>query len=333
MLSYKKLADFLKSLDFDIIGFAKVGDYSAYLKRVKQRYDDNNLYPRTNMPYQDYVALDKLIEKPKTIISLGLSYHQASKKSNKEMIGYYSKSSWGVDYHKVIYEKLEQVATYLKQYEPNSDCFLACDTKSIDDRYFAYLCGNGFYGKNGMLINEEYGSEVFYGTIITNLEFTFEVNDLPESKCGGCKICEEACPTKSLSNYQLNYRSCLSHLSQSKQMISPTIINQQIYGCDVCNDCCPYNLKATVINSCFNDDGYVDLIKVIKATNSEYQELFKDKGLTWLSKNIIKKNAILCLGNYLPEQRAEIIALANEIKQRKSPLLDEAFAYILKTEE
>ena len=334
MLTYNELYNYIRSLDFDIIGFSKYSQINdEYLTKVNKKDENNTLYPRNNMPYQDYVRLDKLINKPMIIISVGISYHQDKTNNNDNLLGYYSKSSYGLDYHKYIYPKLQQIIEFIDERTDSLESFASCDTKIIDDRYFAYLCGNGFYGKNTMLINEEYGSEVFYGTIITNIDMVIpEVKQL-DSLCNDCNLCEKICPTKSLNNYNLNYKSCLAYLTQSRHLISSSIIKNKIYGCDDCNDICPYNKKVTSHSVFKNDSGYVNLIQVIKMSNSEYNNYFKDKSLLWLNKTIIKKNAILCLGNYLPKYHSEILSLAREVKScTKSSLLIEAFDYILQQE-
>ncbi|MDF9866793.1 epoxyqueuosine reductase [Bacilli bacterium PM5-3] len=330
MSNYNMIVSFINDLDFDIVGFTTIKDNTEYIKRVTSKYNQGMLYPRNKMDYHDYVALDKLIDNPKTIISVGISYHQIQEMECEKLFGKYSKISFGIDYHKIIYEKLKKIEAFLKDNYSEVQCYLSCDNKVVDDRYFAYLCGNGFYGKNTMIINQEFGSEVFYGTLITNIDIDFEAKEILESQCGSCSICENNCPTKSLNNYSLNYKSCLSHLTQSKALIKPSIINNRIFGCDECNDCCPYNSKVKQSNAYQMENNCLELIDLIKMSNKEYNETFKEKGFYWLNKNILKKNAVLCLGNYLDEYQMEITQLA---KQVKSPLLIEAFDYILKMEE
>ena len=329
MLTENKLISYIKGLGFDIVGFSHPMVSEKYLVRAKQQQNNKKLYPR-KAEIIDYIDVSKLIPNPQLIISVGLSYYQKNQEKKGALLGYYSKSSYGLDYHQVIYKKLEQIITYLQLFQPNLQYYTSCDTKVLDDRYFAYLCGNGFYGRNTMIINEEYGSQVFYGTIVCDFKFDFKPVQLIENKCFTCNLCEINCPTKSLTNYELNYQSCLSYLTQSKKLVLPSLIGNSIYGCDLCNDICPYNTGVKETDVFVPDQGYIELISLIRMSNREYQDFFGMKSLRWLNKNIIKKNAILCLGNHLTEYQEEITEFAKEIiSQNPSKLLEDAFAYIL----
>lgn len=326
MQQSSKISKYLYELGFDIVGFSNNIKLPEYQKRLEVKQSNHTLYPRNNMHPYDYIDINKLVADAKTIISVGMSYHQKPALKIAGLNGYYTKSSFGIDYHTVIYSKLNELVECLKKEYTDLDYYISCDTKIIDDRYFAYLCGNGFVGKNTMIINENYGSEVFYATIVLNKEFEFQQPELIDSKCHDCNRCEVACPTNSLNNYYIDYSSCLSYLTQSKNMIELNIINDSIYGCDICNNVCPFNNALTKQSAFKNDPGYIDLISLLKMSNSEYKNSFKAKSLSWLNKNIIKKNAILVLGN---KATIEEIYQVKQDLSLNSSLLEDAFEYVI----
>lgn len=328
MLTIGKIKEFAKALNVDIIGFSHFIMDAEYTEKVQYQETNNYLYPRKNMPFGDYNRVDKLINNPRLIISIGISYHNLYVKNEHDCFGYYSKSSYGVDYHTVIYQILEKIGVLIKEYHPNSEYYTSCDTKIIDDRHYAYLTGNGYYGKNTMIINDNYGSEVFYGTLVSDVELDFVQPKVIVSKCNECNLCEEACPSASLSNYVLDYKSCLSYLTQTKTMIPSSILAHRLYGCDTCNNVCPKNRLVQNNMTFIEDYGFLNLFTLIRMSKSEYKNILGDKGLSWLNPTIIKKNAILNLELYLDTYFDEILKLYYEVKQNNATLLVQAFEFI-----
>ncbi|MDL2211419.1 DUF1730 domain-containing protein [Erysipelotrichaceae bacterium OttesenSCG-928-M19] len=331
MLTSQQIANYCHALGFEIVGFSHCLIDDEYLLKIEKQYFNHKLLIRKNLPYQDYINVAKVVSNPQLIISVGLSYHQKNISTTKKMIGHFSKASYGQDYHQLIYAKLDEIVNYLKKEKADLEYFYSCDTKILDDRYFAYLCGNGFYGKNSMIINEKYGSEVFYGTIVCDLEVNFEQPQLIESKCGTCQLCELSCPTNSLNNYELDYKSCLAYLTQSRELFKPQLINSVIYGCDICNNICPFNDDVKDTAAFKEQIGYLDLCEVIVLSKNDYHQQFNDKSFSWLNHNIMKKNAILALQPYLKTNYDDIYQLYRKVEQQMtSPLIKEAFEYILK---
>ncbi|WP_423364476.1 epoxyqueuosine reductase [Mycoplasma sp. P36-A1] len=314
-------------IGFDIIGFSHVIKEDEYLKRVLEKKEKMTLYPRKEEDINKYIDTEQYLNKCKTIISVGICYNTKRKPIVKNSITY-SKSSFGEDYHLVLSKKIEQLISYLKSNIDGLEVYYSIDTSNLDDRYFAHLAGNGFYGKNSMIINNKYGSMVFYGTILLNHKLTFKQPLLIQDGCFECHKCESTCPTKSLNNYILNYQTCLSYLTQSKTLISSKLIKNNVYGCDICNDVCPYNTNYDN-REYFEDEQYYDVKDFIALTNNDYNKLFKSKSLGWLNKNIIKKNAILSLNNIKRDKKSLIIERDELIKKKGSSLLIDAYNYIL----
>src|SRR5699024_7519577 len=136
----------------------------------------------------------------KSIISIALAYPSripnAPRSTKENRRGIFCRASWGMDYHDVLRDRLEKLATYIQSRVPTFSYKVMVDTGELSDRAVAERAGIGFSGKNTLLITEEYGSFVYLGEMITNLPFT---PDAPvEDSCGDCRICLDACPTGAL---------------------------------------------------------------------------------------------------------------------------------------
>lgn len=314
------LKDYILGLGIDLVGLASLGDYNLYYERLQNK--KALFYGQVKT--KQYVDLTTKVTNPKLIISIGVSYHQTKIIHLDKYEATYSKISYGPDYHDYLYQKIALIIKYLQAIKPDLNYYVNVDNRDLDDRFFAYQCGLGFYGKNSMLINPVFGSEVVYGTIVCDLDLTFEKSSLLESKCGSCNKCQQACPTNSLHNeYSLDFSNCLSYLSQSKQIYKADTSNRYLYGCDRCNDACPFNIKAPPTKYFIDSNPKINIFELLNFTKKEYQAYFKNKSLGWLNYNIIKKNAILLL-NYEDEIVKEFI----DSYHNESALINEAIKYL-----
>jgi epoxyqueuosine reductase len=155
-----------------------------------------------------------------------------------------SRYAWGKDYHDVMRSKLEQLRTAIGKLAADVETRVYVDTGPIVERAFARFSGIGWMGKNTCLINEQKGSWFFLGVILTNLQL--EV-DLPApDRCGSCTRCLEACPTGALVEaYVMDASRCISYFNIELRGTIPeefrTAIGRNVFGCDICQDVCPWN--------------------------------------------------------------------------------------------
>jgi epoxyqueuosine reductase len=155
-----------------------------------------------------------------------------------------SRYAWGKDYHDVMRRKLEQLRVAIEKLAPNVETRVYVDTGPVVERAFARLSGIGWMGKNTCLINEQKGSWFFLGVILTNLELELDI-PAPD-RCGSCTCCLEACPTGALVEpYVMNASRCISYFNIELRGAIPekfrTAIGKNVFGCDVCQDVCPWN--------------------------------------------------------------------------------------------
>jgi epoxyqueuosine reductase len=189
--------------------------------------------------------------------------HPYSIKVKDSTRGWISRYAWSrEDYHDSVLRRLRQVEAALKECckrtDPDTDTNQDIETRAYVDtgpvveRVYAKYAGVGWLGKNTCLINQGIGSWLFLGVIVTSLELTTEdpTADLPAAdRCGTCTRCIDACPTDALiAPYQLDSNKCISYLTIEKRGAIPEEIRegigQQVFGCDICQDVCPWNRKA-----------------------------------------------------------------------------------------
>ncbi len=186
---------------------------------------------------------EKIVHNAKTVIAVLYNYY--SKESLHEKQFYrISKYAYGKDYHWVIQDKLDAVACFIKQITGSLNTQAFVDTSPIFEKAWAQRAGLGWIGKNTLLVNEKTGTFHFIGLIVTDIEMQY---DTPvDEKCGNCELCINACPTGALTGpHELDARKCISNLTLDKNIVLPAELkdkfNNYIYGCDICQDACPWN--------------------------------------------------------------------------------------------
>ena len=248
-------------------------------KRGKVSLVESDIKKRTN-PFL-------MMKDAKSIIVCLFSYLP----SNNERISVYAQ---GLDYHVVIKKRLEGVTDKLSENGYKSMIF--CDNGPMSDRLLANLCGLGFFGKNGMLINERIGSYFFIAHILTDCELE-EDKPAENTGCIGCNRCIEYCPGGALSEaFGFDENRCVSFLTQKKGELSPEeteIIKKSgyIWGCDICQKVCPHNkgIEAEIIEE-FKKDLITDLKMDEGISNREFAKKFSDRAFSWRGKSVLKRN-------------------------------------------
>ncbi|MGA2631019.1 MAG: tRNA epoxyqueuosine(34) reductase QueG [Terriglobia bacterium] len=157
-----------------------------------------------------------------------------------------SRYAWGRDYHETMRKKLERLRAVIAELAPGAETRVYVDTGPVVERAFARFSGLGWMGKNTCVINEEKGSWFFLGVILTNLQLD---PDLPApDRCGTCRACLDACPTGALVEpYVMDASRCISYLTIEVKGAIPREhrpdIGVNVFGCDICQDVCPWNSK------------------------------------------------------------------------------------------
>ena len=249
----KKHTDLIKRIALEL-GFSSCGISKArFLSEEEEKFEKwlSNGYHGT-MSYLEK-NIDKrldpriLVPESKSIISLTYNYYPPKKLINKNNF-IISKYAYGRDYHKVLKKKLKKLFNNMKEKIGNIEGRVFVDSAPVHERAWAKLSGLGWIGKNSLLINKDVGSYFFIAEIICDLELEY---DSPVSdRCGNCSKCIDACPTNAITQAQvIDANKCISYLTiENKDTIPEELkneMNQSIFGCDICQDICPWNKFST----------------------------------------------------------------------------------------
>jgi len=302
-MSFKSFnTDFIKAkandLGFISCGISKSGFLEDEVKRfekwLKNTYHGKMSYMERN--FDKRMDTTKLVEGSKSVISLLYNYYP-SNKINEENNFKISKYAYGNDYHYIIKDKLKCLLNEIRDEigEVNGRVFV--DSAPILERAWAKKSGLGWIGKNTNLISKKTGSFFFIAEIIVDLELIYdaEVKDY----CGSCTACLDSCPTDALYEpYKIDASKCISYFTIELKEKFPYDLkkdfNDWIFGCDICQDICPWNklskpnneplLKPKEQLKKYNKKDWVEL------TDEVFKVVFKESPLKRTKYEGLKRN-------------------------------------------
>ena len=251
LITNKDVIETSASLGFDHIGFsnyAQLEEETENLEKWLQKgYNARMQYMERNLVKRKDVW--EIFHGARSIISLGMNYYTAHQHSNEKDYGKVSRYAWGKDYHLIIWEKLDQLVLQWKELDPSFEAKTYVDTGPVMDKAWAVRSGIGWLGKHSNVINRNGGSWFFIATLITNYEFASSVK--VAELCGNCTACIDACPTNAIvQDYVVDANKCISYLTiENKGEIDNKFsgrFDNWIFGCDICQDVCPWNKKFSV---------------------------------------------------------------------------------------
>ncbi|WP_295614069.1 tRNA epoxyqueuosine(34) reductase QueG [Chamaesiphon sp. GL140_3_metabinner_50] len=189
----------------------------------------------------------QLMPGAKTVIAVALNYYTPHQRPDSPVYGKIARYAWGRDYHKVLTKKLKQLTAWLSQSFDGINARYYVDTGPIQDKFWAQAAGIGWIGKNGNVINRQYGSWIFIGEIVTDLALT---PSQPHAQhCGTCTRCISACPTGAITQpFVVDANRCIAYhtIENRAETLPPEIaanLQGWVAGCDICQDVCPWNQR------------------------------------------------------------------------------------------
>jgi epoxyqueuosine reductase len=242
----------------------------------------------------------------RSVVMLAANYRTAEPAPPAALTGRVSRYAWNDgDYHTLIRERLAKLAEFLHAQRPGCRTRSVIDTAPLLERDFARAAGLGWFGKNTMLINKRQGSWLFLAGLLTDVELE---PDAPHetAHCGTCTRCLEACPTQAFPEpYVLDARKCIAYLTIELEGPIPAAlrdgVGEWLFGCDICQDVCPWNKKAPLKNdAAFRpraDLNRADLIGLLELDDAAFEQRFGQSALSRPGRPGVLRNAAIVLGN------------------------------------
>ena len=261
---------------------------AGYAGQMEYLHDERRADPR------------RALEGAKSVIMVALNYNANRPHSTDVGVygspegtprGWISRYAWGEDYHKVIWTKLNALVAAMKaKWTEPFGVDARADSGPVIERVAAKYAGLGWQAKNTCLINQEIGSWMFLGTVLTTLDLAPTVNEgdgpAPDL-CGSCTLCIEACPTEAfVEPYVLDARRCISYLTIELHGAIPEDFREKmghaLIGCDICQDVCPWNRKAPATKLAVFQPRTVELTAATESEPARTAELVAPE-LEWIA--------------------------------------------------
>jgi epoxyqueuosine reductase len=303
---------------FDLVGIAPAADaaelqhfpewiaagYAGDMKYLEARDDQGDL---------KRASLARVAPWARSVVVCAINYNTDrpySTEVHDPARGWIARYAWSrEDYHDSVLGRLKQVESALHQslpadLQPTLTTRNYVDTGPIVERVYAKYAGVGWVGKNTCLINQKKGSWLFLGVILTSLDLA---PDLPApDRCGSCTRCIDACPTDAIvAPYQLDSNKCIAYLTIEKRGSIPEElrpgIGHHVFGCDICQDVCPWNRKAPASTAPEFESrpGLVNpaLAWLVEMSVEEFQKTFRGSPIRRTKRTGLRRNAAVAMGN------------------------------------
>ncbi len=317
-----------RTAGFDLCGIAPVRDFGelrvfpAWIADGKhgemkymEAHDDAGELKRA--------SLARVAPWARSVVVCAINYNTAHPYSTQMHIedasrGWISRYAWSrEDYHDAVMRRLKQVEDGLRRLlDPTGNLHFRSyvDTGPLIERVYAKYAGVGWIGKNTCIINQQLGSWLFLGVILTSLDFT--KNDLAKNelkpdlpapdRCVTCTRCITACPTQAIvAPGELDARLCISYLTIEKRGEVPDELRsgmgRHVFGCDICQDVCPWNRKAPVTSAAEFEasEGLVNpaLDWLAEMQQEEFRVVFRGSPVRRAKLSGLRRNAVIAMGN------------------------------------
>ena len=298
-------------LGFELVGItpaAQSETIARYRQWVESGYAGKMDYLERHLPLKTDVR--QLLTEAKSIISLAMNYYTLDPPkalADDPAHGQISRYAWGDDYHDVIRQRLSELVDFMKQTaETKLKTRVCVDTAPIIEREYAQKAGIGWIGKNTNLIHWRSGSWYFLAEVLINIDLESDNSPLRGS-CGTCTRCIEACPTDAIIEPNLlDSRLCISYLTIELKGSMPKALRPKIgnliFGCDICQEVCPWNSKAVPTDEpAFQPrDGNLTpkLLSLLGMTQQEFSRRFKGSTIKRTKRRGFLRNVLVAIGNW-----------------------------------
>ncbi|MCS7254870.1 MAG: tRNA epoxyqueuosine(34) reductase QueG [Armatimonadota bacterium] len=320
----QQLIEQAKELKFDLVGIVLPTDaqtYKHFSQWLELGYAGEMEYMvRTKQLRKNPKAIMK---ECKSVIVVGVSYANAFNdearydNNSDELVGWVSAYACRSDYHDVIRARLTELREWIKGKVSWAKCKVCVDSSPILERELAVRAGFGWFGKNTNVVSKQFGSYFFIGELLTNVELE-PTEAFERDRCGICNRCIEACPTGALiSPKLLDARRCISYLTiEHRSAIQFELrerIGRWIFGCDICQQVCPWNNKAKVGATVEQwktryEMFRQNLLELLSLSEDNFKRRFSGTPIARIGRKRFLRNVVVALGNTMDERAIEPLA-------------------------
>jgi len=307
MTSAARIKKYGARIGLDIVKVGSAEPFPEYVKTVQDRIQKGLIPPESQQAesilknVELYSDPENSLSQAKSIISLGMRYLLNDKPDHTRPsvpCGRIGRHLWR-DFYGELWEKKARLVNFLERQGTR------CSKEAyLSHKLVARRAGTGFYGKNCLIQNENYGSWIVLVSIITDANL--EVDSPASMNCGSCEACLRACPTHGIvAPYKLNVGRCINHLLASSNSIPIKLrpsIGNRIDSCDRCQEVCPNNRNVAPMRRRFPNPRKKwgispALIPLLDISTEEFEQSFSDFGFYKKELKFLKRNAIVALGN------------------------------------
>lgn len=259
------------------------GEMRWMARDVEKRIDPKAIFPQA-----------------RSVVVVALNYYTPRQHQHDPATGKVSRYAWGDDYHDVVKTKLASLLGWIREQEPSAEGKICVDIQPTMDKAWAVRAGLGWIGKHTNVITPEYGSWVFIGELLLNLDMDHDTEQI-EDHCGTCTLCIDACPTTAIAEpYVVDSNKCISYATIELRAphLPPEIEDNLagwLYGCDICQDVCPWNRFETVTEERRFEprqgNANVELDEIIELTPETYAERFRGSAMKRAKLAGLQRNA------------------------------------------
>jgi epoxyqueuosine reductase len=310
MLTAEQIKAKAGELGFDLCGIAPADNFPelAYLQEWLARgYAGDMAYMSRSAERRGDVR--NVVAGARSVIVTGTIYNTSQVRLKADPTGpadaIIARYALGDDYHDVLKRRLDALLAWMRAISPAAfDARAYVDTGPVQERVYAQYAGLGWIGKNTCLINAEHGSWLFLAEIITTLDLEPDTQALEQ--CGACRRCLDACPTGALVDAGvLDSTRCISYLTIELRTAMPEqyrpALNNHVYGCDICQDVCPYNHPASESkDSAWQARDGLDLPRLVdlwRRSDTELRTLLEGSAMMRAKLTGLRRNLAVAIGN------------------------------------
>ncbi len=334
----ERLKQHALTLGFSRVGIARAAEadsFARYLAWLEQGHAGEMDYLHKNAAARRHPA--SILTEVRSVVMVAMNYNPGSGgrelPDSPAIVARYARS--GNDYHDVLWERLDKLLAWTQEQVPGCRGRSVVDTAPLLERDFARRAGLGWIGKNTMLLDKHLGSYFFLGALLLDLDLTPDAPHVA-SHCGTCTACLDACPTAAFPEPGvLDARKCISYLTIELKGPIPeeqrADIGNWLFGCDVCQEVCPWNRDAPVTSDPVFE-ARIDIdpanpVELLSLSEEEFRQRYRHTALWRAKRRGVLRNAAVVLGNI---GNASALPILRQTLNDAEPVIQEAVEWAIR---